>query len=599
MAALFDFDHLEGLEVAAHLRDFVLGRLPIKAVSWQQECEDQTTDSFGDCPDDEANFGVEFEEDYKIELTNRSFKGKRMQRRSRRLENDKKPYCAKISKFPQKVIRNPNACGRWSSLAASALRKDHGDCRRGSRAIQQQDRKERLARMGLEEPAVMPRYERWLRSPFVEHHDCARLCKVVSSRTGHRKLCEENDDKPANLVVLTKLGGSSKNSKDCVRCGCSKEFDEYGDRFCWCDSCYNGCQRVISGNTLKAESASQQRLNLWARLVAGILHSRDADLSAPCVSRKQLRARVLKPSTGVAQRWAHLHDDRTMTMLASQQRASLFHVLPPHELTLSFQQKQLKAIEEKRRSNQIYRRWNRISSGMSASYRRQCRRNAAQEFLHSGMCQNEECLRDWATSAKPVTSSTTTDETLAAQLGLDVETYRMLRQLEQRDIRPEDYELLGRLDDAVKPKTLNIADLERFTTKKYLAVSTCNVSTFSHRFPQFGVAFWQLPLPFLEDEPKEIVANSTCFGLDFWKIEYPKVEDSGLASTVASDNGNEDLENDCLLAVCGVCLLDFDDGDELRVLSCRHYFHRDCIDHWLLHSATTCPTCKQELGQEN
>jgi hypothetical protein len=296
-----------------------------------------------------------------------------------------------------------------------------------------------------------------------------------------------------------------------------------------------------------------------------------------------------------------------MKMLASQQRASLFHVLPPHQLTLFFQQKQMKAIEEKRRSNQIYRRWNRISSGMSASYRRQCRRDAAQEFLRDGICQNGECSRDWATSAGaslhdwalPVTSSTATDETLAAQLGLDVETYRMLRQLEQRDIRPEDYELLGRLDDAVKPKTLNIADLERFMTRKYLAASTCNDSTSSHRFPQFGVAFWQLPLPFLEDEPREIIANSTCFGLDFWKIEFPKVGDSELASTVASDNGKEDLENDCSLDVCGVCLLDFDDGDELRVLTCRHYFHRDCIDQWLLHSATTCPTCKQELGQEN
>merc|ERR1719168_486745 len=56
---------------------------------------------------------------------------------------------------------------------------------------------------------------------------------------------------------------------------------------------------------------------------------------------------------------------------------------------------------------------------------------------------------------------------LAAQLGMDVETYCLLRQLEQRDITPEDYEVLLMLDESVAPKTLEASQLRRFPTEVY------------------------------------------------------------------------------------------------------------------------------------
>lgn len=70
---------------------------------------------------------------------------------------------------------------------------------------------------------------------------------------------------------------------------------------------------------------------------------------------------------------------------------------------------------------------------------------------------------------KVVGLDTENEADIAHSLGLDLATYRMLRQLEQREIVPEDYDLLGRLDESVKPTTLSMEDLQGFPTKKHCA----------------------------------------------------------------------------------------------------------------------------------
>lgn len=48
-------------------------------------------------------------------------------------------------------------------------------------------------------------------------------------------------------------------------------------------------------------------------------------------------------------------------------------------------------------------------------------------------------------------------------------------------------------------------------------------------------------------------------------------------------------------AQCPICLLEFEDGDEIRVLPCAvsHRFHKDCVDPWLLAVSTSCPLCRK------
>ena len=47
-------------------------------------------------------------------------------------------------------------------------------------------------------------------------------------------------------------------------------------------------------------------------------------------------------------------------------------------------------------------------------------------------------------------------------------------------------------------------------------------------------------------------------------------------------------------AICSVCLDEYTAGEEIRVLNCRHVFHKSCIDNWIMLNRT-CPICRAEI----
>lgn len=53
------------------------------------------------------------------------------------------------------------------------------------------------------------------------------------------------------------------------------------------------------------------------------------------------------------------------------------------------------------------------------------------------------------------------------------------------------------------------------------------------------------------------------------------------------------------LDACTICLDEYEIGDKLRCLPCRHAFHADCIAKWLIERSATCPLCKMDLYYED
>ncbi|KAI3460663.1 hypothetical protein Pfo_017326 [Paulownia fortunei] len=54
------------------------------------------------------------------------------------------------------------------------------------------------------------------------------------------------------------------------------------------------------------------------------------------------------------------------------------------------------------------------------------------------------------------------------------------------------------------------------------------------------------------------------------------------------------LEDNCTSQTCAICLEDYNVGEKLRILPCRHKFHAVCVDTWLTSWRTFCPVCKRD-----
>lgn len=46
---------------------------------------------------------------------------------------------------------------------------------------------------------------------------------------------------------------------------------------------------------------------------------------------------------------------------------------------------------------------------------------------------------------------------------------------------------------------------------------------------------------------------------------------------------------------CTVCMVNFKEGEQLRLLPCMHQYHRQCIDHWLFNFSNNCPICQHDV----
>jgi hypothetical protein len=59
----------------------------------------------------------------------------------------------------------------------------------------------------------------------------------------------------------------------------------------------------------------------------------------------------------------------------------------------------------------------------------------------------------------------------------------------------------------------------------------------------------------------------------------------------------KEKENDYRL--CPICLIEHEDEDVVRILKCKHFFHKSCIDEWLNKHSYKCPICRCELGNSH
>ncbi|KDQ62164.1 hypothetical protein JAAARDRAFT_450738 [Jaapia argillacea MUCL 33604] len=80
-------------------------------------------------------------------------------------------------------------------------------------------------------------------------------------------------------------------------------------------------------------------------------------------------------------------------------------------------------------------------------------------------------------------------------------------------------------------------------------------------------------------------------------VTKEEIEKSGLQIIKPSDL--EQYEKDGRVASnctdrCLICLDDYDHEDDLRLMSCKHAFHKTCVDKWLETGRNNCPACRSK-----
>ena len=46
---------------------------------------------------------------------------------------------------------------------------------------------------------------------------------------------------------------------------------------------------------------------------------------------------------------------------------------------------------------------------------------------------------------------------------------------------------------------------------------------------------------------------------------------------------------------CLICLEDYQTDDDLRLMSCKHAYHKECVDRWLQVGRNNCPACRTKV----
>ncbi|KAN0063508.1 hypothetical protein ACQY0O_003955 [Thecaphora frezii] len=82
---------------------------------------------------------------------------------------------------------------------------------------------------------------------------------------------------------------------------------------------------------------------------------------------------------------------------------------------------------------------------------------------------------------------------------------------------------------------------------------------------------------------------STVTQRDIDGSDLKKIKASQIATLLAEGKVKENTAERCL-----VCLEDWTDDDECRLLACQHVFHTSCVDRWLTSSSNTCPMCRRQ-----
>lgn len=98
-----------------------------------------------------------------------------------------------------------------------------------------------------------------------------------------------------------------------------------------------------------------------------------------------------------------------------------------------------------------------------------------------------------------------------------------------------------------------------------------------------------------EIHQQSVVLSSRPSFSSIGSVPAPKevVEGMPLKAYLKSQKRQNDIEQ------CYICLMEYEEGDSIRILPCNHEFHQICIDKWLKEIHRVCPLCRGDVCRAN
>ncbi|EIW83076.1 hypothetical protein CONPUDRAFT_81157 [Coniophora puteana RWD-64-598 SS2] len=122
----------------------------------------------------------------------------------------------------------------------------------------------------------------------------------------------------------------------------------------------------------------------------------------------------------------------------------------------------------------------------------------------------------------------------------------------------------------------------------------------THNAPEPGDRMEMLAIPSSEVPPpvgrhRPFGAGGSTASGETQELGYPQPRPS--ASTGLDRSQSDVMPDQIGRETCPICIVDFEAGDDLRVLPCegKHRFHQTCVDPWLLELSGSCPICRHDF----
>nr|GMD75349.1 E3 ubiquitin-protein ligase RLIM-like [Ipomoea batatas] len=93
----------------------------------------------------------------------------------------------------------------------------------------------------------------------------------------------------------------------------------------------------------------------------------------------------------------------------------------------------------------------------------------------------------------------------------------------------------------------------------------------------------------------EVLNEMDPLSLSLSMVSLPAPESVVDSFQVKSYSKNEGFAIGNDVTQCNICLADYEEGDEIRVLPCHHEFHMQCVDKWLKEIHGVCPLCRGDV----